>query len=129
MNRITQLIMTVLLIVSLSLSLCSCVNKESKNSKADVSTSSTTDNSEKIKTTKPVNYGMKNIQAMIDYAQRLEKEGNEDAATQVWALIPKAAEKAAKEQAKQDIENRDDMKILGQIHEATELADDLGGGK
>jgi PBP1b-binding outer membrane lipoprotein LpoB len=41
--------------------------------------------------------GMENVQAMIEYAQMLEEQGNKEAAAQVWAMIPDAADESARE--------------------------------
>jgi len=65
---------------------------------------------------------MQNVQAMVDYAEQLEAEGNTDAAAAVWALIPGAAEKEAAQAAQNAIEDNSQAQAYGAMSEAQDLA-------
>ena len=65
---------------------------------------------------------MQNVQAMIDYAEQLESEGNTDAAAAVWALIPEAAEREAAQAAQNAIEDNSQAQAYGAMSEAQDLA-------
>ena len=65
---------------------------------------------------------MQNVQAMVDYAEQLEAEGNTDAAAAVWALIPDAAEREAAQAAQNAIEDNSQAQAYGAMSEAQDLA-------
>ena len=65
---------------------------------------------------------MADVQAMVDYAEQLEAEGNTDAAAAVWALIPETAEREAAQAAQNAIEDNSQAQAYGAMSEAQDLA-------
>ena len=98
-------VVAILLVLVLAVAFCAC----GKKNKADV---------EGAQAVEP----MQNVQAMMDYAQMLEEQGNHDAAAKVWALIPEAAEQSAREEVIDDAENNDELRALEQLSEANAYA-------
>ena len=72
---------------------------------------------------------MQNVEAIKAYAERLEDEGNYEAAAQVWALLPAAAEAAAVEDAKKAIEDTPEMQAYKAMKESRDIASAMQGGK
>ena len=72
---------------------------------------------------------MQNVEAITAYAERLEDEGNYEAAAQVWALLPAAAEDAAVEDAKKAIEDTPEMQAYKAMKESRDIASAMQGGK
>ena len=71
---------------------------------------------------------MVDVQAMIEYAETLEEQGNKEAAAQVWAMIPDAADESAREEIRNSAEGSDEMQALESVSEANDLINSLKGG-
>lgn len=71
---------------------------------------------------------MADVQAMIEYAETLEEQGNKEAAAQVWAMIPDAADESAREEIRNSAEGSDEMQALESVSEANDLINSLKGG-
>ena len=71
---------------------------------------------------------MADVHAMIEYAQMLEEQGNKEAAAQVWAMIPDAADESAREEIRNSAEGSDEMQALESVSEANDLINSLKGG-
>ena len=56
--------------------------------------------------------GMKNIQSMVDYAEKLEKAGNTEAAARIWACIENASKEAGGADAQKMMEDSTAQKSL-----------------
>ena len=72
---------------------------------------------------------MADVQAMIEYAEMLEEQGNKEAAAQVWAMIPDAADESAREELRGEAEGSNEMQALENVSEANNLINSLKGGK
>jgi hypothetical protein len=73
--------------------------------------------------------GMENVQAMIEYAQMLEEQGNKEAAAQVWAMIPDAADESAREELRNEAEGSNEMQAFESMGNANGIINSLKGGK
>ena len=71
---------------------------------------------------------MADVNAMIEYAQMLEEQGNKEAAAQVWAMIPDAADESAREELREEAEGSNEMQALENVSEANNLINSLKGG-
>lgn len=75
--------------------------------------------------TKYTNASDENLSAMLDYAKRLEENGNYDAAAQIYSMIPDRAKDAANNEAKKIIENTPEKQVIDRIGEAREIINDV----
>ena len=72
---------------------------------------------------------MADVQAMVEYAEQLEAEGNTEAAAQVWALIPGAADESAREELRNEAEGSNEMQAFESMGNANGIINSLKGGK
>ena len=70
-----------------------------------------------------------NFEALLDYANRLEAAGNEEAAAKVRALIPEAAAGEARQKAYEQQEENSDLQLMEDIEDAIEAYNLVKGGK
>ena len=75
--------------------------------------------------TKYTNASDENLSALLDYAKRLEENGNYDAAAQIYSMIPDRAKDAANNEAKKIIENTPEKQVIDRIGEAREIINDV----
>ena len=73
--------------------------------------------------------GMQNIQSMVDYAEKLEKAGNTEAAARIWARIANASKEAGGADAQKMMEDSTGAKIIDALEEANKIAPVIRGGK
>ena len=79
---------------------------------------------------RPTTYdGENSLDAILDYAERLEKAGNPEAAAKVRALIPKAAAGEANRKIEEYKQNNEDLRRMEGIRDAVRIADAMNGGK
>lgn len=77
---------------------------------------------------RPTTYdGQNSIDAIIDYANRLEAAGNEEAAAIVRSRIPQAAAGEANQKIEEFRQNNEDWQMIENIEDAVRIADALGG--
>ena len=72
---------------------------------------------------------MENVDALIAYAESLKAAGNEEAAAQVYALLPGAVESAMDQKGQDLINENAAKKLLDAAAEAEALEQDLLGGR
>lgn len=72
---------------------------------------------------------MADVQAMAEYAEMLEAEGNAEAAAQVWSMIPDAADEAAREELRNEAESSNEMQAFENMGEANDIINSIKGGK
>ncbi len=79
---------------------------------------------------RPTKYdGISGYEAIIDYANRLEAEGNLEAAAKVRTLIPKAGAGEANQKIEEFKENNEKLAIIEGIEDALKIANAMNGGK
>lgn len=79
---------------------------------------------------RPTKYdGISGYEAIIDYADRLEAEGNLEAAAKVRTLIPKAAAGEANQKIEEFKENNEKLAMIEGIENALRIAIAMNGGK
>lgn len=112
MKKVFSGFVGILFVVVMAFTLCACGSGQ-KNESAN--------NSEFA--------GMQNIQSMVDYAEKLEKAGNTEAAARIWARIANASKEAGGADAQKLMEYSTGAKLLGTIEETNNIAAILRGGK
>ena len=79
---------------------------------------------------RPTKYdGISGYEAIIDYANRLEAEGNLEAAAKVRTLIPKAGAGEANQKIEEFKENNEILAMIEGIEDALKIANAMNGGK
>lgn len=79
---------------------------------------------------RPTSYdGQNSFEALLDYANRLEDAGNEEAAARVRALIPEAAAGEARQKAYEKQEENSDLQWVEDLKDLTEFYNLTKGGK
>lgn len=110
-KRITALGVAVLLMTVL----CACRIKDGEDTSSE---------------TESVSYsGMQNVEAIIAYAERLEAEGDYEAAAQVWALLPASAQDAAAEDAWKTAEDSPQIRAYQMMKEARDIVSAMQNGE
>ena len=79
---------------------------------------------------RPTSYdGQNSFEALLDYANRLEDAGNEEAAARVRALIPEGAAGEARQKAYEKQEENSDLQRVEDLKDLTEFYSLTKGGK
>ena len=68
---------------------------------------------------------MQNVQAMLEYAEELEANGQHEAAAQIYAMLPDAANEAAAAEGEELIESDPDVRIAKGADEARDILNDV----
>jgi thioredoxin-like negative regulator of GroEL len=68
---------------------------------------------------------MQNVQAMLEYAEELEANGQHEAAAQIYAMLPDAANEAAAEEGQKLIESDPNVRIAKGADEARDILNDV----
>lgn len=109
MKKVVAIVLAVLMLFAL----CACGAKNGGN-----------------KDGRPTAYDGKNeFEALLDYADRLEEAGNEEAAALVRSKIPQAAAGEANEKIEKYMQNDEQFKMVENIEDAIEISDALKGDK
>ena len=78
---------------------------------------------------RPTTYdGENSIDALLDYADRLEKAGNEEAAAIVRSKIPQAAAGEANQKLQELKQDASDFQVFEDVHDALDVFRALEGG-
>ena len=79
---------------------------------------------------RPTSYdGQNSFEALLDYANRLEDAGNEEAAARVRALIPEAAAGEAHQKAYEQQKENDELQMMEDMEDLLEAYNLTKGGK
>ena len=79
--------------------------------------------------TRPTTYdGQNSLDAILDYADRLEAAGNAEAAALVRSRIPQAAAGEANQKIEEFKQTSEDWQLIEDIEDATRIAEALAGG-
>ncbi len=109
MKKVLYSFVGMILAVIMAFTLCACGKNKTKN------------NSEFV--------GMQNIQSMVDYAEKLEKAGNTEAAARIWARIANAAKEAGGADAEKIMDDSVGERALDAIEKANRIIPVIRGGK
>ena len=79
--------------------------------------------------TRPTTYdGQNSLDAILDYADRLEAAGNAEAAALVRSRIPQAAAGEANQKIEEFKQTSEDWQLIEDIEDAMRIAEALAGG-
>lgn len=111
----TARLLAMLLAVALLLGLCACGGGK--------------DETQEELQTRPTTYdGQNSLDAVLDYAYRLEAAGNAQAAALVRSRIPQAAAGEANQKIEEFKQSNEDWQLIESIEDAMRIADALAGG-
>lgn len=111
------LIIAVISFIIVSISLTGCSNSKSNEKKQTSGKKTTTTQS------------IQAVKSLIDYADRLEKAGNEEAAAKVRAAIPQAAAGEARQKAYEQQKENDELQMMEDMEDLLEAYNLTKGGK
>lgn len=110
----TARFLTMLLAAALLIGLCACGGN---------------DETQEDPNTRPTTYdGQNSLDAILDYADRLEAAGNAEAAALVRSRIPQAAAGEANQKIEEFKQTSEDWQLIEDIEDATRIAEALAGG-